>query len=58
MNDCKGKGGCGEYPGQNMCSGKGGCAVPLTKKTWAKARPKFEQVMASKNIEFGPAPKK
>ena len=58
MNDCKGHGGCGENPGQNTCKGKGACAVPLTSKTWAKARTKFEQVMAAKGMKFGPAPAK
>ncbi len=38
MNDCKGQGGCGEHPGENDCKGKGGCAVPLSDKTWPKAR--------------------
>jgi hypothetical protein len=55
-NECKGQGGCGEYPGQNTCKGKGACAVPLTAKTWAKARPKFELVMRAKGVKFGPAP--
>lgn len=45
QNDCKGQGGCGEYPGQNACQGKGACAVPLKKETWAKARPRFEELM-------------
>ncbi len=55
-NECKGQGGCGEHPGQNTCKGKGACAVPLTTKTWAKARPQFELVMRAKGMKFGPAP--
>ncbi len=58
MNDCKGHGGCGEHPGQNTCKGKGACAVPLTSKTWAKARAKFEQVASVKGMKVGPAPAK
>jgi len=58
MNDCKGHGGCGEHPGQNTCKGKGACAVPLSSKTWAKARTKFEQVASAKGMKVGPAPAK
>lgn len=58
MNDCKGKGGCGERPGQNDCKGKGGCAVPLSDKTWPKARKRFEELMAKAGKKFGDAPPK
>ncbi len=57
-NDCKGEGGCGEYPGQNLCKGQGACAVPLTKKTWPKARKAFEEIMTKQGKKFGPAPAK
>ena len=57
MNDCKGQGGCGENPGENECKGKGGCAVPLdAKKTWPKARKRFEELMTKANKKFGTAP--
>ncbi len=58
LNVCKGQGGCGEHPGQNQCKGQGACAVPLKDKTWQKARAKFEDLMAAKNKEVGPAPEK
>ena len=45
MNDCKGHGGCGEHPGENACKGKGACEVPLSDKTWPKARKQFEALM-------------
>jgi hypothetical protein len=58
MNDCKGMGGCGEHPGENECKGKGGCEVPLSDKTWPKARKRFEELMAKAGKKFGDAPKK
>jgi hypothetical protein len=58
MNACKGQGGCGENPGQNECKGKGGCEVPLSDKTWPKARKRFEELMAKAGKKFGDAPAK
>src|SRR5262249_20428676 len=59
MNDCKGQGGCGEHPGENECKGKGGCEVPLSDKTWPKARKRFEELMTKAGKKFGdPPPKK
>jgi hypothetical protein len=58
MNDCKGQGGCGEHPGENACKGKGGCEVPLSDKTWPKARKHFEELMAKAGKKFGDAPGK
>ena len=58
MNDCKGQGGCGEHPGENDCKGKGGCAVPLSDKTWPKARKRFEELMAKAAKKVGDAPPK
>lgn len=58
LNVCKGQGGCDGFPGQNQCKGQGACAVPLTAKTWRKARAQFEQVMAKKHKQFGSAPAK
>jgi hypothetical protein len=58
MNDCKGEGGCGEHPGENQCKGQGSCAVPLSDKTWPKARKRFEELMAKAGKEFGEAPPK
>jgi hypothetical protein len=58
MNDCKGQGGCGEHPGQNDCKGQGGCAVPLSDKTWPKARKRFEELMAKAAKKVGDAPPK
>jgi hypothetical protein len=59
MNDCKGQGGCGEHPGENECKGKGGCEVPLSDKTWPKARKRFEELMTRGGKKFGdPPPKK
>jgi hypothetical protein len=58
MNDCKGLGGCGENPGQNECKGKGGCEVPLSDKTWPKARKRFEELMTKAGKKFGDAPAK
>jgi hypothetical protein len=58
MNDCKGQGGCGEHPGENECSGKGACAVPLSDKTWPKARQRFEELMSAAGKKFQNAPAK
>jgi hypothetical protein len=58
MNDCKGQGGCGENPGENECSGKGACAVPLSDKTWPKARQRFEELMTTAAKKFSNAPMK
>ena len=58
MNDCKGQGGCGENPGENECRGKGACAVPLSDKTWPKARKRFEELMTSARKKFQDAPAK
>ncbi len=58
MNQCKGQGGCGEHPGENECKGKGGCEVPLSDKTWPKARKRFEELMTKAGKKFGDAPKK
>jgi hypothetical protein len=58
MNDCKGQGGCGEHPGENECKGKGGCQVPLSDKTWPKARKRFEELMAKAGKKFGDSPSK
>ena len=58
MNDCKGHGGCGEHPGENECKGKGGCEVPLSAKTWPKARKRFEELMTRAGKKFGEAPPK
>ena len=55
MNDCKGQGGCGEHPGENECKGKGGCEVPLSDKTWPKARKRFEELMTKAGKKFGDA---
>jgi hypothetical protein len=58
MNDCKGQGGCAEHPGENECKGKGACAVPLSDKTWPKARKRFEELMTKAGKKFGDAPPK
>ncbi len=58
MNDCKGQGGCGEHPGENACKGKGNCAVPLSDKTWPKARKRFEELMTKAGKKFGDPPPK
>lgn len=58
QNTCRGQGGCGEHPGENECKGKGACEVPLTDKTWPKARKTFEEVMTKAGKKFGPAPAK
>ena len=57
-NDCAGLGGCGEHPGENKCKGMGECHVPLTDKSWAKARKSFEAAMKKADKKFGAAPKK
>src|SRR6266478_524912 len=57
-NECKGQGGCGKSPGENKCKGMGECGVPLSDKTWEKARKRFEELMKKKDKKFGPAPKK
>jgi hypothetical protein len=57
MNTCKGEGGCGDIPGENECKGKGGCEVPLSDKTWPKARKRYEELMTKANKKFGDAPK-
>lgn len=58
QNDCRGQGGCGEHPGENECKGKGACEVPLSDKTWPKARMKFEEAMTAAGKKFGAAPPK
>jgi hypothetical protein len=58
QNECRGQGGCGEHPGENECKGRGACEVPLSDKTWPKARAKFEEVMKAAGKKFGPAPAK
>jgi hypothetical protein len=58
MNECKGQGGCGNNPGENDCTGKGGCAVPLSDKTWPKARKRFEELMTAAGKKFGSPPAK
>jgi hypothetical protein len=58
MNACKGQGGCGDNPGENECKGKGGCEVPLSDKTWPKARKRFEELMTKAGKKFGEAPPK
>ncbi len=55
-NDCKGQGGCGEHPGENVCKGRGRCQTPLKAKTWAIARPHFEELMKKAGRKFGDAP--
>jgi len=58
QNTCRGQGGCGEHPGENECKGKGSCEVPLSDKTWPKARATFEQAMNAAGKKFGAAPPK
>jgi hypothetical protein len=58
MNACKGEGGCGEHPGENECKGKGSCEVPLSAKTWPKARKRFEELMTKAGKKFEKAPDK
>ncbi len=55
MNECKGQGGCGNNPGENKCKGQGGCQVPLSDKTWPKARKRFEELMAKGGKKFAEA---
>lgn len=55
-NECKGQGGCGEMPGENTCKTMGKCHVPLEKKAWAKARKRFEELMAKDGKKVGKAP--
>ncbi len=57
-NDCKGQGGCNDHPGENECKGKGACQVPLSDKTWPKARKRFEELMTNAGEKFGSAPAK
>ena len=57
-NECRGQGGCGAKPGENACKGKGECGVPLSSKTWVKARKRFEELMMKEGKKFGPAPPK
>ena len=57
-NDCAGLGGCGEKPGENKCKGMGDCHVPLSDKSWDKARKNFEAAMKKAEKKFGDAPKK
>jgi hypothetical protein len=57
QNSCKGEGGCGDNPGENECKGKGGCEIPLSDKTWPKARKRFEELMTKAGKKFGDAPK-
>jgi hypothetical protein len=42
--------------GLNTCKGKGECHVPLKKGTWAKARKRFEELMAKDGKKIGKAP--
>lgn len=56
QNACKGQGGCGAHPGENSCKGLGACEVPLTEKTWKKARKTFEAQMTKQKKTFGSAP--
>lgn len=57
-NDCRGQGGCGAKPGENACKAKGECAVPMSSKSWRKARARFEVLMKAEGKKVGPAPKK
>lgn len=57
-NECRGQGGCGAKPGENACKGMGECGVPMSDKTWKKARARFEELMAKEGKKVGPAPKK
>jgi hypothetical protein len=58
QNDCRGQGGCGAKPGENNCKGMGECGVPMSSKTWKKARARFEELMAKEGKKVGPAPAK
>jgi len=55
-NACKGQGGCGANPGENACKGQGSCEIPLSEKTWKKARKTFEAQMAKQSKKVGAAP--
>ena len=55
-NECRGQGGCGAKPGENSCKAKGECAVPMSGKTWKKARARFEELMTKEGKKVGPAP--
>ena len=55
-NECKGQGGCGDFPGQNACKGQGECAVPLSEPTWETARAAFEKAMQAAGNTVGAAP--
>jgi hypothetical protein len=55
-NECRGQGGCGAKPGENSCKAMGECAVPMSGKTWKKARAKFEELMTKEGKKVGPAP--
>lgn len=57
-NECRGQGGCGAKPGENNCKGMGECGVPMSSKTWKKARARFEELMAKEGKKVGPAPAK
>ncbi len=57
-NECRGQGDCGNTPGENSCKGKGECGVPMSSKTWKKARARFEELMAKDGKKVGPAPAK
>jgi len=57
-NECRGQGGCGAKPGENECKGMGECGVPMSAKTWKKARTRFEELMAKEGKKVGPAPAK
>ena len=56
QNVCKGQGGCGEHPGENTCKAQGACAVPLKKKTWDKARQRFEDLASKIGAAVGKPP--
>lgn len=58
MNECRGQGGCGAKPGENECKEKGECGVPLSSKTWKKARARFEELMKKEGKKVGAAPPK
>ncbi len=55
-NECRGQGGCGAKPGENSCKAMGECAVPMSGKTWKKARARFEELMMKEGKKVGPAP--
>ena len=55
-NECRGQGGCGAKPGENNCKGMGECGVPMSTKTWKKARARFEELMAKEGKKVGPRP--